>query len=326
MRPIIVTQFGSHVYGTNIPTSDHDYKGVFIPTARDIVLQRAPRQILTNTKSDQTKRNTADDVDRENFSLHQYFKLLIEGQTPALDLLFTPEKWWVHGGGDISEWMAIRRFAMNNLLHRGTAAFVGYTQQQAAKYGIKGSRVAAVRAFLEEIRVRTTGSEKLYEIWPRLKAWAPGREHVEFVIIKNPAGVEEEYLSICNRKVNGHVTVKYANEIFTRIFEEWGERAKQAESNEGVDWKALMHAVRVAGEAEELLLTGKITFPRPDADFLLKIRTGQLAYKQVAEIIEGGLQKIAAAKEKSILPDEPNRKAADDFVYETYRREVAEAA
>lgn len=37
---VVRVEFGSHLYGTNTPASDHDYKSVFIPSAEDILLQR----------------------------------------------------------------------------------------------------------------------------------------------------------------------------------------------------------------------------------------------------------------------------------------------
>ncbi len=80
-------QFGSYVYGTNVPSSDTDIKGIFIPELRDIILQRAPKQHIEKTKADETKRNTKDDVDVELFALHQFMKLIRDGQTVALDLL-----------------------------------------------------------------------------------------------------------------------------------------------------------------------------------------------------------------------------------------------
>ena len=56
--------FGSHLYGTNAETSDRDYKGVFMPTHEQILLQRGPHSINESTKKDNEK-NTADDTDRE---------------------------------------------------------------------------------------------------------------------------------------------------------------------------------------------------------------------------------------------------------------------
>ena len=37
---LVRMQFGSHVYGTNTPASDLDFKAVHLPPARDILLPR----------------------------------------------------------------------------------------------------------------------------------------------------------------------------------------------------------------------------------------------------------------------------------------------
>lgn len=68
-------------------------------------------------------------------------------------------------------------------------------------------------------------------------------------------------LEVCNRKVQEHATLKEAHAMFKRIFDEYGQRALLAEKNEGVDWKAMMHATRVCHEAKELLLDHRITYP-----------------------------------------------------------------
>lgn len=41
MKIIMETVFGSHLYGLNTPTSDKDYKGIFLPHPRDILLGKA---------------------------------------------------------------------------------------------------------------------------------------------------------------------------------------------------------------------------------------------------------------------------------------------
>jgi hypothetical protein len=109
-----------------------------------------------------------------------------------------------------------------------------------------------------------------------------------------------------------------ATQIFTEQYNKYGERAKLAQSNQGVDWKALMHAVRVCNEATELCKTGHIEFPRPEAAELLKIRKGELPYEQVAEMIENGLVELGEAKANSTLPDEPDYKWIEDFTCEVY--------
>ena len=40
MDMVVKIKFGSHLYGTNMPTSDLDYKSVYVPEGDDILLQR----------------------------------------------------------------------------------------------------------------------------------------------------------------------------------------------------------------------------------------------------------------------------------------------
>ena len=148
---IVYMEFGSHVYGTNVPSSDRDYKYIFIPAARDLLLQKAAKHIQNNTKKDSSRRNSANDIDEEGFSIQTFMELVRQGQTLAIDMLFTPKTHWKLS---LPAWDEIieRR---SELLHSGTNAFIGYTKAQAAKYGAKGDRIAALRSVVE-----------LMESWP----------------------------------------------------------------------------------------------------------------------------------------------------------------
>lgn len=335
MSHIVKMQFGSHVYGTNVPTSDLDYKGIFLPSGYNLVIQRAAKHGSSTTKEDPTKKNQAGDIDEERFSVQQYLKLLLDGQTAALDMLFTPASFYIGQVDPI--WCNILQ-NRSKLIHSGTAAFVGYCRQQAAKYGVKGSRVQAMRRMLEVLApledykrlddYEAGFASVVADYEAEMKA--QGRENdkapylIQFTYCKSQKGEPEKHLEVCSKKVPMHATVKYTREIFTRIFNEWGERAKLAEKNEGIDWKATMHAVRVAGEAHELLMTGHITFPRPDAHVLLKIRKGELPYKEVELMIEEGLAAVERAKQASLLPAYPNHELADEIVYCAHKKAIME--
>lgn len=45
MKTVVKIKFGSHLYGTNTPASDLDYKSVHIPDVDDILLQRVQSSI-----------------------------------------------------------------------------------------------------------------------------------------------------------------------------------------------------------------------------------------------------------------------------------------
>src|ERR1700683_2655735 len=91
MDLIVMMRFGSHLYGTATPESDLDLKGVYLPEARDILLQRVKATVTSNRVKAAGEKNEAGDVDSEFYSLQRYLDLLAEGQTVALDMLFAPD-------------------------------------------------------------------------------------------------------------------------------------------------------------------------------------------------------------------------------------------
>lgn len=317
-QTLVKMQFGSHVYGTNLPTSDRDYKGVFIPDAQELVMQRAAKHIKNSTKKDDSKRNTAEDVDDELFSFQTYMELIRQGQTVALDMLFTPERFYCSDVPVHERWREIVA-NRDKLIHKGTNAFVGYTKAQAAKYGHKGERLQVLNLFMKAMKDWDGHRELGFyrnDISDLVKA--ANSKEAEIVFIPTPNGIgdmkDAPHLSLANKKVGYTCTVEYARQVYQLALDKYGHRAKLAETNDGIDWKATMHAVRIAAEAKELLLTGRITFPRPEAELLIQIRTGRIPYKDVEELVEKGLTDIKEAEEKSTLADKPNFALMEELV------------
>ncbi len=329
MFKIVEMQFGSHVYGTNLPTSDTDFKAVAIPDSRDIILQRAFKTINESTGND-FSRNTKDDIDKETFSLHYFMKLLTEGQTVCLDMLFTPQSFYtLNSTTCFGPWSELQK-NKEKLITKKMSSFAGYCQAQAAKYSLKGSNLAgfetAMNFFKTWSRTNcTVGNSDVYFLIgslsnERIKS-LNGKDSplAQVVEISNNKGVMEKYLQIGPKtKVPFNAQCSLAYDIFKQQYDKYGERAKLAKTNQGVDWKALMHAVRVCHEAIELCKTGNITFPRPEKDTLLLIRKGELPYEFVAEMIENGLVELGEAKAASSLPEAPDQKWIEDFVVSTY--------
>ena len=317
---IVRMEFGSHVYGTSLPTSDRDYKAVFVPDGRDILLGRQTKvSRSTSTKADRGARNTAEDVDVEAFSYAGFLKLLGEGQTVATDMLFVPERHWV--GRPDRAWRQIVR-CREWLVSKQIAGFVGYCKSQANKYGIRGSRMNAARAIIDLLEPLPP-HERLGDHEAALHEFCRDRDHAEMVRITHPTSGEVlTHVSVCNRKQAMTVKVRYALSEYRGLWDKYGERARVAAANEGIDWKALMHAVRIAHQANELLLTGEVTFPRPEAELLLLIRQGELPYSQVAEMIEEGLAQLEVSRAASTLREEPDRALIDHMILDQYGRAI----
>jgi hypothetical protein len=334
MNKILEIKFGSHLYGTNTPESDMDFKGIYLPEPREIILGTYKKTIQIKRAKKECERNTKDDVDLEIFSLDRFLELLTEGQTVALDMVFAPDENCTFNYENINIWRAIK-LHRHELLTKNVNAFVGYARQQAAKYGIKGSRMDALKrvmALLDhcyengeayvKLKHRTTEIEALVQECQELVSLEK-LPLVEIVMLKAADKVTDApHLQVCGRKVPLTSTIKFAREVYGKILDGYGQRSQKAHLAGGVDWKALSHAVRVNGEALELLRTGHITFPRPDRDLLLQIKTGKLPYEQVAELIEKGLADLYEAHAVSVLPNEPNTQWYKDLVFEAYSRIV----
>lgn len=322
MRSLVQISHGSHLYGTNTPNSDVDIKGVHLPDMNAVLLGRSPKVITENTKPiGSTEKNTPEDRDFESMSLHQFIKLAIEGQTVALDMLFANKESIIHSSPEWDYLVENRR----RLISKKCESFLGYCKQQANKYGIKGSRVAAVRTIvdiLEQDDIFPLQSKMREYNWQRV---ADSYEFIDVVEIIQTDGTPLKHLSVCNRKVPYTVTVKEALRVYTGLLNEYGKRAIQAESNEGVDWKAMSHAVRVGRMALTILSGEDIVFPLSYAEHLLNIKLGKLDYKIVAKQVEDLLEAIERVAEVSPLPAEPDIEWAEQFILHMYKKEIINA-
>jgi len=329
VRTVVTIQTGSHLYGTNLPTSDTDFKGIHIPASTDILLQRVKPVVSKTTKRNPYARNTAADTDFESFALHQFMKLLLEGQTGPLDMLFAPDRWVVEAS---DTWRSIVE-NQRLWLSRDVSALLGYCRQQSTKYGVRSTRISALReviVLLDQLGRERAGSlsEPLRACWGEIEGWvALNSDKARLVAgVDRPDGREipVRFLEVCGRKVHDGVSFKQARDLFQKMIDRYGERSLQAEQNQGVDWKAAGHAVRVITEAEELLTTGQITFSRPDAPLLLRIRGGEVPFEQVVTTIEEGYRRVEECISRSPLPEHPDHAAAEELIRAEYRREVVE--
>ena len=320
MNIILSTIFGSHLYGSNTDNSDLDFKSIYIPSANDILLQKIKTSIQNKRNKPEFEKNNADDIDEEIYSLDKFFSLVSEGQTVSLDVLFSnPDKHLITS--DIWKEISDNR---KRLISRKSEAFIGYCRQQANKYGIKGSRVAAARKAYEVLGAlvgiygKTT---KLCHFENDLK-YLVEDEFCEFESKFLANGQEIKHLSVCGRLMPFTSSVGSAYDIVKRLFDEYGKRALQAENNDGVDWKALSHAVRIGQQAIELFETHNIIFPRPNAHELVKIKKGELPYKEVAELIEELFIKVEGASKNSTLPEKADSAWIESFILDKYSKVI----
>lgn len=313
MKELCRILFGSHMYGTSTPASDLDYKGVFLPTKREIFLGKIPRNINESTGDSFTK-NTSDDVDIELFGLHEFIKLALQGQTIAFDMLHAPKFLYVGESDPIWSLMLLYK---DKFYSKNVHAFIGYACGQAAKYSVKGARLTEcenVITFLEKLPMKS----KLME--NDLTGFPTG-EFIKFIpkediTNKHPDQPKFDTYEVCSKQFQVTVTVEYARDIVKSYFDRYGDRAKKAAQDGAVDWKAMSHAFRVAYEAKELFERHTITFPRPEKDFLLQIKTGQLKMSDLVFQLDDLIDEVKSLRDSSTLPEKPDHKFWEDFTYD----------
>ncbi len=232
MRILVKMRSGSHLYGTSTPQSDVDLKGVHLPPANDILLQRVLPAIKSRSKVTPDLRNTAGDTDSESFSLQKFLQDLLAGQPVALSMLFTPD------------------------------------------------------SFIFE----TT------DVWDEIR------------------GHKRRWL---------HRSIK----PMANFCRHWANASKIPPKNDTqTDWKGMAHAVRMCHEAEELLTHHVITYPRPEAELLVRIRSGVISQKDLAEMIGEGVGQMEKSMLNSTLPESPDALLADTVVAAQYRLEITNSS
>jgi hypothetical protein len=307
VKEIVRVRFGSHLYGTNTAHSDEDWKGVFMPIERDILLGRIPRS-SASVHQDDTRKNLPGELDLELYSLHHFVKLATQGQTVALDMLFAPasmiqkgEQYWI--------WESIQEHR-KKLLSKSMNAFIGYARTQAAKYSLRGERFAKLQAFYEKLHhdgvLETSTLSLLWGDLPR------DDERT------SPQKIRE--LQIAGKWFGETTPLWLVRESVETALGRYGDRSRA--SAEGVDWKAMSHAVRVSRELQDILTKEEIVFPLPYAAELLEIKQGNVSLERVQEMLDELLESVERLAAESGLPDNVDHKFWDDWLYQTIRKQL----
>ena len=319
MKTIMKGYFGSHLYGTSTPESDVDFKEIYVPHARDILTGNVKEHMSKNTNNTSSK-NTKDDVDHELYSLKYFFKLAADGETVALDMLHTPPSLVVKS--DLPDvWKYIQdnrsRFYTTNM-----KSYLGYVRKQASKYGVKGSRLAVLRQALKRSNEWGQYFDNGAVIrLSHMKNVLPVGEFASWVETENDKTGKQTFYNLLDRKFQDTLTNKEFNAILVKLEENYGERARKAEANEGIDWKALSHACRGGLQLLEIYKTGDLVYPLQDAPFILDVKLGKHTFKTVQEFLEDIVDQVEHASEqaaKNGMQQKVDMSFWDDFLEQVY--------
>ncbi|MCQ2444953.1 MAG: nucleotidyltransferase domain-containing protein [Mailhella sp.] len=317
---LYLTVFGSTLYGTEIEgKSDIDVRGIFLPTMESLALNESSHSIHFTTGGN-CSRNGRDDIDIDLWSLQYWLqKLLPAGDTGALDVLFSPS----HGECTLYRDPRLDRVFENPLLFLDTnngQACAEYSLGQAKKYGIKGSRLGALKrvggcAF--GLGSRLGEGARLAEI---ADAVVSSCDDARFCRIEEVSGAP--MLFLCGK---WHALSTKMGEFLTGLdgaLKRYGQRASDAEQSGGIDWKAISHAVRAIRQSREILETGKLRFPLESREELKGIKTGRMCWEEAEALILKGLEELEVLRAGSPYSVKPDREAGRSVILSCYGLEA----
>jgi len=317
---VYLSKFGSHLYGTDTPDSDTDYKGIFLPSKDQCILQNIPKSINFSTGKNDSK-NTDEDVDIDLWSLQYFMKLVSKGDTNAIDLLYsiTYPKMIEYKDSRMG-----RIFLNHKKLFdiKNCNAYIGYALGQAKKYGIKGTRLGVLKNvynYVKNINENKT-DEKLNLIIDDLydKCGNGNLCFIKDISNDKKSNRSTRSIIICGKVHMGTITI---NEFCKRIekdYRKYGSRARKAEKNEGIDWKALSHAVRALFQMEKLIDEGYILYPLSDSNFIKSIKNGIYNFVYLEDFIMKYINKIEYKLKTNELYHNFDQKLVDDIILGFY--------
>lgn len=252
---------GSKLYGTDLPSSDTDYRGIFVPPLEALITKTDIEQ-WTSSTGNKSSKNSENDVDISLWSIHKFIKLLQVGDTNAFDTLFA----YKTHAELLREPLMDKLYDQRELYYpESLRSFFGYALGQVKKYSVKGDKLRDVQVIKKQV-------ELLLEVLPEetigyLKDYVAVNENVQWVTDDT-----NSYIKILDKRFIQTVRLSEFLEKLQEIESKYGERAKAAKDNQSVDWKALYHSFRVLDECHELMNTGRIKFPLESSYFLKRVR------------------------------------------------------
>ncbi|APU01747.1 thioredoxin [Aeromonas phage 65.2] len=308
--------FGSKLYGTDTPQSDTDYKGVFLPTSRQIIM--GTKEVFHKDTGTKGMANTVDDVDREYFSLKKFIQMASKGETAAIDMLHAPDD-KVLINSEIFQFLRDNR---SKFYTTKMKAYLGYVRKQASKYGVKGSRLQELMSVLTFIENNPDTKGLRLSAYTHMLPTNTNLIKGSFVDLDS--GKEVHYYEVLGRKYLFGIRYSEFIDQIMKIKAEYGARAEKA--SQGVDWKAMSHAIRGAEQLLEIYTTGDLKFPLKNAEYIRDVKMGKFDFStEVQPYLEHIMDSAESAAEiasKNGMPDEVDNEYWNDFIYEYYANEV----
>lgn len=350
-RTIYVTRHGSHAYGTSLPESDIDLRGVVIPP-REYLLGL---NCLTEVEPFESYVQSPPEPDLVLYALRKFFILLTVANPNVLELLFTEPE-------DHLLVTPLGQRILDNrelfLSKQCRPAFSGYAREQMQRINthyrwlknppkaeptrkefdlperpeVPTNQLEAAQAAVQK-QVDRWNWRKLEGVDPntRLEIKAEFFERLMEITLwrfdtieahlydaaANSLGFDTNFIHHLQkeRKYNAAVNDWKSYQKWQRTR---NPQRAELEAKFGYDTKHAMHLMRLFRMCKELLTDGVLRVRRPDAEELLEIRRGKYTYEEILEFsttMDKELQELAEDSQLPLIPDrEKIARLCDDII------------
>lgn len=333
-RTILLTVHGSHAYGTALPTSDRDFKGVAIPLGSYFYG-------FVNRFEQAEIKSPNDTV---IFDIRKFFALAADCNPNIIEILWVDPSCYVHltpAGERLVEHRDL--FLSRKAKH----TFSGYALSQLkrirthhrwlrnppkappvrSEFGLPEHVLVQkeVREFAEsQIQKTIDGwnldlsplddAGKVY-VRARVAAWMAEVSLNERHAAQRAIGIDDAFMAHLDGERRFHQAqvewTQFVNWKVTR-----NAARHELEAKYGYDTKHAMHLVRLLRMCREILVHGSVLVRRPDAEELLSIRHGAWSYEQLIEFAESEDRAMNDLEHASPLPKAPDRVRLDELCCE----------
>lgn len=290
------TIFGSHLYGTDVSTSDYDYKHIVLPDLNDMLIGKPLKNVVKQTNKG---KNTNQDSDNEYIPIQIYARHFLEGQIYALEIAFS-----VNRQTDLTKHQMFERFnkeLIEMFLTSNANSIIGYSIAQSHLYSDKSERyneLMLLKPIINSNQFKTVADLANHNDFLEL---IKNTKHIKISTYEIGHGVYAPCIEVIDKVLP--FTMAFTNDhalgTFKRLFSRYGERTKSSTNN--VDWKATSHAIRILNEGIELFETGKITLPILNSAQLIEIRKGNVEIELIKHEFSEKLERLKALSQSNNL-------------------------
>lgn len=296
---IFETLVGSHLYGTTTKDSDTDYRGICVP----------PFEIMNNLFLNFEQKDSWNGIfeDRVIYNIKKFFKLCADANPSIIEILFIPERFWIKHK---PIWYKILEKRNLFLSKKAKYTFTGYAHSQLQK--IKTHR----QWLLNPPKRKPTRENFGLSLNPRISY-----EQMS-ALITLPADIVLEEFREEARLEKSYRDAKHEWDQYDNWKNTRNKIRAELEEKYGYDCKHACHLIRLMSEGKELLMSGYISFPRPDAEELLEIKNGKYTYDELLSKVENFDADFEHFYEKSKLSHSADVKGITELYLEIINETV----